>query len=97
MVFFRAIRDIESERQQRQEQLQQKREESAALNGQLSNTNHHKGQLEQSIGHDKQQEYQLRYAFLPCSHIDVWSAVLLLKMTNSRAVFKVRISQETQY
>lgn len=58
--FCRAMRDLESERQQRQEALQLKRDELKAWENQLSTTNHHRGQLEQAITRAKERTYQLR-------------------------------------
>ena len=58
--FCRAMRDLESEKQQRQEALQQKRDELKAWESQLSTTNHHRGQLEQAISRSKERTYQLR-------------------------------------
>lgn len=55
-----AMRDLESERRQRQDALQQKRDEFKALESQLSMTNHHRGQLEQAISRAKERTYQLR-------------------------------------
>lgn len=61
MLFTRrAMRDLESERQQRQEALQQKRDELKAWQSQLSTTNHHRGQLEHAISRAKERTYQLR-------------------------------------
>lgn len=54
------MRDLESERQQRQEALQLKRDELKAWESQLSTTNHHRGQLEQAITRAKERTYQLR-------------------------------------
>lgn len=54
------MRDLESERRQRQDALQQKRDEFKALESQLSMTNHHRGQLEQAISRAKERTYQLR-------------------------------------
>ena len=59
-LFYRAMRDLESERRQRQDALQQKRDEFKALESQLSMTNHHRGQLEQAISRAKERTYQLR-------------------------------------
>ena len=47
------MRDLESERQQRQEALQLKRDELKAWESQLSTTNHHRGQLDQAINRAK--------------------------------------------
>jgi len=58
--FCRAMRDLESEKQQRQAALQQKRDELKAWESQLSTTNHHRGQLEQAISRSKERTYQLR-------------------------------------
>lgn len=57
---FRAMRDLESERRQREETLQQKRDELKAWESQLSTTTHHRGQLEQAISRAKERTYQLR-------------------------------------
>ena len=54
------MRDLESERQQRQEALQQKRDELKAWESQLSTTLHHRGQLDQAINRAKERTYQLR-------------------------------------
>lgn len=54
------MRDLESERQQRQEALQQKRDELRAWESQLSTTNHLRGQLEQAINRSKERTYQLK-------------------------------------
>lgn len=55
-----AMRDLESERQQRQGALQQKRDELKAWESQLSTTNHHYGQLEQAKNRAKERTYQLK-------------------------------------
>ena len=58
------MRDIESERRQREEVLQQKRDDLKARQSQLSTTNHHRAQLEQAITRAKEKTYQLRYSSL---------------------------------
>ncbi|XP_078353144.1 structural maintenance of chromosomes protein 6-like [Oculina patagonica] len=63
-----AMRDLESERQQRQEALQQKRDELKAWESQLSTTNHHRGQLEQAINRAKERTYQLRTDLNDANH-----------------------------
>lgn len=55
-----AMRDLESERRQREEALQQKKDELKAWQSQLSTTTHHRGQLEQAITRAKEKTYQLR-------------------------------------
>lgn len=63
-----AMRDLESERQQRQEALQLKRDELKGWENQLSTTNHHRGQLEQAITRAKERTYQLRTEMNDASH-----------------------------
>lgn len=63
-----AMRDLESEKQQRQEALQQKRDELKAWESQLSTTNHHRGQLEQAISRSKERTYQLRTDLTDANH-----------------------------
>ena len=67
------MRDIESERRQREEVLQQKRDDLKARQSQLSTTNHHRAQLEQAITRAKEKTYQLRYSSLMiCLLWEVW-------------------------
>ncbi|KAJ7385875.1 Structural maintenance of chromosomes protein 6 [Desmophyllum pertusum] len=63
-----AMRDLESERQQRHEALQQKRDELKGWESQLSTTNHHRGQLEQAISRARERTYQLSTDLKDANH-----------------------------
>ncbi|XP_020912192.1 structural maintenance of chromosomes protein 6 [Exaiptasia diaphana] len=55
-----AMRDLETERNQRQSELQSKREELEANQRQLQTTSHHREQLERAISREKEKSYGLR-------------------------------------
>lgn len=61
LFMFRAMRDLETERNQRQAELQSKRDELHASQNQLSTTTHHREQLERAISRGKEKSYGLRY------------------------------------
>jgi hypothetical protein len=60
-LFFSAMKDIESERLERERQLQEKRENLQAFQFQLTATNNHKNQVEANVNRLTEHTYQLRY------------------------------------
>ena len=55
------MKDIESERLERERQLQEKRENLQAFQFQLTATNNHKNQVEANVNRLTEHTYQLRY------------------------------------
>jgi small-conductance mechanosensitive channel len=61
MFSLSAMKDIESERLERERLLQEKRENLQAFQFQLNATNNHKNQVENNVARLTDQIYQLRY------------------------------------
>lgn len=60
VISFSAMRDLETERNQRQSELTAKREELDACQRQLQTTTHHREQLERAISREREKSYGLR-------------------------------------
>ena len=64
------MKDIESERLERERSLQEKRENLQSIQFQLNTTNNHKNQVEHNVTRSTDLLYQLRYE--TCLGPEVW-------------------------